>query len=41
LAKIGVARRVREQTTMALNWIARELNMGITGSLANLLRKLK
>jgi REP element-mobilizing transposase RayT len=39
--KIRMARRVRKQTTMTLNWIAKELNMGAAGSLANLLRKKK
>jgi hypothetical protein len=29
---------LREETTMPLRWIAQRLNMGATGSLANLLR---
>jgi hypothetical protein len=33
-----IARRLREETTMTLNWIAGKLKMGAAGSLANLLR---
>jgi hypothetical protein len=33
-----LARRLREETTMTLHWIAQRLNMGAAGSLANLLR---
>ena len=38
---VRVAGRLRAETTMTLNWIAKELNMGAAGSLANLLRKKK
>ncbi|HWY31612.1 MAG TPA: transposase [Candidatus Acidoferrum sp.] len=37
--KARLAMRLREETTMTLNWIARRLRMGTAGSLANLLRK--
>jgi hypothetical protein len=33
--------RLRQETTMPFSWIAKQLNMGATGSLANLLRKTK
>jgi hypothetical protein len=36
--KIELARRLRQETTMTLRWIAQRLNMGTAGSLANLLR---
>ena len=36
--KLKLARRLRQETTMSLNWIAKRLNMGAAGSLANLLR---
>lgn len=36
--KLTMARRLRQETTMTLTWIAQRLNMGATGSLANLLR---
>jgi len=36
--KLRIARRLRQETTMTLNWIAKRLNMGAAGSLANLLR---
>lgn len=36
-----LARCRRQETTMTVNWIAKELKMGIAGSLANLLRKAK
>lgn len=39
--KIRMACRLRTETTMTLSWIAKELNMGTAGSLANLLRKKK
>ncbi|HWY76013.1 MAG TPA: transposase [Verrucomicrobiae bacterium] len=39
--KVKIARRLREETTMTLNWIANRLNMGAVGSLANLLRNAK
>jgi putative transposase len=39
--KVRMAGRLRVETTMTLNWIAKELNMGAAGSLANLLRKKK
>jgi hypothetical protein len=37
--KLQVARRLRRETTMSLNWIAKRLRMGAAGSLANLLRR--
>jgi putative transposase len=37
--KAKIAVRLREETTMTLNWIAKRLRMGTAGSLANLLRK--
>jgi len=39
--KLKLARRLRQETTMTLNWIAERLNMGTAGSLANLLRDAK
>jgi len=36
--KLKMARRLRQETTMTLAWIAKRLNMGAAGSLANLLR---
>jgi REP element-mobilizing transposase RayT len=39
--KVRIARRLRLETTMTLNWIAQRLNMGTAGSLANLLRNKK
>jgi hypothetical protein len=36
-----MALRMRTETTMTLDWIAKELKMGTAGSLANLLRKKK
>jgi len=36
--KLKLARRLRQETTMTLHWIAQRLNMGAAGSLANLLR---
>ncbi len=41
LQKLAIARRLRRETTMTLNWIAERLNMGAAGSLANLLRNTK
>jgi putative transposase len=41
LQKLSLARRLRRETTMTLNWIAERLNMGTAGSLANLLRNTK
>jgi hypothetical protein len=35
------ARRLVAETTMTLDWIAKELNMGMAGSPANLLREKK
>jgi len=37
--KVRLARRLRQETTMTLSWIANNLNMGAAGSVANLLRK--
>jgi hypothetical protein len=37
--KLQVARLLRRETTMRLNWIAKRLKMGAAGSLANLLRR--
>ena len=39
--KVRLARRLRQETTMTLSWIAKQLRMGTAGSLANLLRKPK
>jgi len=39
--KVRLARRLRQETTMTLSWIAKQLHMGAAGSLANLLRKTK
>ncbi len=39
--KLKLARRLRQETTMTLNWIAKRLNMGAAGSLANLLRDVE
>jgi len=39
--KVRLARRLRQETTMTLSWIAKQLHMGTAGSLANLLRKTK
>ena len=36
--KLNIARRLRQKTTMTLQWIAERLNMGAAGSLANLPR---
>ena len=36
--KLKLARRLRQETTMTLNWIAQRLSMGTAGSLGNLLR---
>ena len=41
LRKLAIARRLRRETTMTLHWIAKRLNMGAAGSLANLLRNTK
>lgn len=41
LKKVRLARRLRQETTMTLTWIARRLNMGTAGSLANLLRNAR
>ena len=41
LQKLKIARRLRRETTMTLNWIAERLDMGTAGSLANLLRNTK
>ncbi len=40
-AKVRLARRLRQETTMTLSWIAEHLNMGAAGSLANRLREAK
>lgn len=39
--KLRIARRLRQETTMTLKWIAEHLSMGTAGSLANLLRAAK
>ena len=36
--KVKLARRLRQETTMTLRWIAQRVNMGAAGSVANLLR---
>lgn len=37
--KVKIARRLREETTMTLSWIAQRLKMGASGYVANCLRK--
>jgi putative transposase len=39
--KVKIARQLRRETAMTLQWIADKLNMGTAGSLANLLRNEK
>ena len=39
--KLKMAQRLRKETTMTLTWMAKRLNMGTAGSLANLLRNAK
>ena len=39
--KVRLARRLRQETTVTLSWVAKQLHMGTAGSLANLLRKTK
>jgi len=34
---VALARRLRQETTMTLNWIAERLTLGAVGSLPNLL----
>jgi hypothetical protein len=36
--KVSLARRLRHETTMTLNWIAERLNLGAVGPMTNLLR---
>jgi hypothetical protein len=36
--KVALARRLRQETTMTLNWIAQRLNLDAMGSLPNLRR---
>jgi hypothetical protein len=36
---VRLARRLRAETKMTLGWIAKQLRMGVAGSLANRLRK--
>ena len=38
---VALAVRLRAETAMTLNWIAKALSMGMAGSPANLLRKKK
>jgi hypothetical protein len=38
---VALARRLRQETPMTLNWIAEGLNLGAAGSLANLLSDTK
>jgi hypothetical protein len=38
LEKVRIARRLRLETTMTLNWIAKRLKMGADGHVANCLR---
>jgi hypothetical protein len=38
--KVQIARRLRAETTMTLDWIAEHLSMGAGDSLANRLRKI-
>ena len=37
--KVRLARRLRAENKMTLGWIAKQLRMGVAGSLANRLRK--
>lgn len=37
--KVRIARRLRSETTMTLDWIAQRLNMGAAGYAAQCLRK--
>jgi hypothetical protein len=39
--KAGIALRLRQETTMTVAWIAKRLEMGTAGSLANKLRLMK
>jgi hypothetical protein len=39
LKQVKLACRPRRETTMSLNWMAKRLNMGAAGSLANRLRQ--
>jgi hypothetical protein len=36
--KVKIAKRLRAETTMTWGWIARQLQMGVAGSVANRLR---
>ena len=38
LEKLGIARRLRAETSLTLSWIAQRLKMDAAGSLANCLR---
>ena len=40
-AKVGVARRLRQETAMTLAWIAHRLSMGVWTHASNLLRAAK
>lgn len=39
--KVRIARRLRQETTMTLAWIARRLRMGVWTHVSNLLRAVK
>ena len=39
--KVRIARRLRQETTMTLAWIAHRLNMGVWTHVSNLLRAAK
>jgi hypothetical protein len=41
LQKLELTRRLRQDTKMTLNWIAKRLNKGAAGALANRLGKAK
>jgi len=38
---VRIARRLRQETTMTLAWIAQRLNMGVWTHVSNLLRAAK
>jgi hypothetical protein len=38
---VALAGRLRQEMTMTLSWIAKRLNMGAAGFLANLLREAR
>jgi hypothetical protein len=40
-AKVKIARRLRQETTMTWDWIAQRLNMGAAGYAAQFLRQVR